>query len=69
MDILCDYGRFDIQWGNHDALWMGAAAGNECCMANVLRLSLRYANMATLEDGYGIKHGAARNLRHGDIRR
>ena len=54
MDILCDYGRFDIQWGNHDALWMGAAAGNECCMANVLRLSLRFANMATLEDGYGI---------------
>ena len=54
MDILCDYGRFDIQWGNHDALWMGAAAGNVCCMANVLRLSLRYANMTTLEDGYGI---------------
>lgn len=54
MDILCDYGRFDIQWGNHDALWMGAAAGNECCMANVLRLSLRYGNMTTLEDGYGI---------------
>lgn len=54
MDILCDYGRFDIQWGNHDALWMGAAAGNDCCMANVLRLSLRYSNLATLEDGYGI---------------
>lgn len=54
MDILCGYGRFDIQWGNHDALWMGAAAGNDCCMANVLRLSLRYGNMATLEDGYGI---------------
>lgn len=54
MDILCDYGKFDIQWGNHDALWMGAAAGNECCMANVLRLSLRYGNMTTLEDGYGI---------------
>lgn len=54
MDLLCDYRRFDIQWGNHDALWMGAAAGNVCCMANVLRLSLRYGNMATLEDGYGI---------------
>ena len=54
MDTLCNYGRFDIQWGNHDALWMGAAAGNDCCMANVLRLSLRYGNMATLEDGYGI---------------
>ena len=54
MDTLCSYGNFDIQWGNHDALWMGAAAGNDCCIANVLRLSLRYGNMATLEDGYGI---------------
>ena len=40
MDILCDYHNFDVQWGNHDILWMGAAAGNDCCMANVLRLSL-----------------------------
>ena len=54
MDTLCAYDRFDIQWGNHDALWMGAAAGNDACIANVLRLSLRYGNMATLEDGYGI---------------
>ena len=54
MDRLCEYHSFDIQWGNHDALWMGAAAGNDCCIANVLRLSLRYGNMATLEDGYGI---------------
>jgi len=54
MDTLLDYGHFDIQWGNHDALWMGAAAGNDACIANVLRLSLRFANMATLEDGYGI---------------
>lgn len=54
MDTLCTYHNFDIQWGNHDALWMGAAAGNDCCIANVLRLSLRYGNMATLEDGYGI---------------
>lgn len=54
MDTLCNYRQFDIQWGNHDALWMGAAAGNDCCIANVLRLSLRYGNMATLEDGYGI---------------
>lgn len=54
MDVLCKYGNFDIQWGNHDALWMGAAAGNDCCIANVLRLSLRYGNMATLEEGYGI---------------
>lgn len=54
MDMLCDYHNFDIQWGNHDALWIGAAAGNDSCIANVLRLSLRYGNMATLEDGYGI---------------
>lgn len=54
MDVLCNYRNFDIQWGNHDALWMGAAAGNDCCIANVLRLSLRYGNMATLEEGYGI---------------
>lgn len=54
MDTLCGYHNFDIQWGNHDVLWMGAAAGNDCCIANVLRLSMRYDNMATLEDGYGI---------------
>ena len=54
MDTLHNYRDYDIQWGNHDALWMGAAAGNECSMANVLRISLRYANMDTLEDGYGI---------------
>lgn len=54
MDMLCDYDRFDIQWGNHDALWMGAAAGNDASIANVLRISLRYGNMTTLEDGYGI---------------
>lgn len=54
MDMLAEYDRFDIQWGNHDALWMGAVAGNDACIANVLRLSLRYGNMATLEDGYGI---------------
>jgi fructose-1,6-bisphosphatase-3 len=54
MDLLCDYHRFDIQWGNHDILWMGAASGNNCCIANVIRISMRYGNMATLEDGYGI---------------
>lgn len=54
MDTLCNYHNLDIQWGNHDILWMGAAAGNECCIANVLRTSLRYANLVTLEDGYGI---------------
>lgn len=54
MDRLMTYERFDMQWGNHDTLWIGAAAGNECCIANVLRISLRYGNMATLDDGYGI---------------
>ncbi len=54
MDTLMNYDHFDIQWGNHDALWMGAAAGNDASIANVLRISLRYANLATIEDGYGI---------------
>ena len=54
MDTLCDYHNFDIQWGNHDLLWMGAASGNDACIANVIRLSMRYGNLATLEDGYGI---------------
>lgn len=54
MDTLGDYHNLDIEWGNHDILWMGAAAGNPCCIASVLRLSLRYANTKTLEEGYGI---------------
>lgn len=54
LDTLCDYHSVDIQWGNHDLLWMGAAAGNDACIANVLRISLRYANLETLEKGYGI---------------
>ncbi len=54
MEMLSSYPNFDIQWGNHDALWMGAAAGNIQSIANVLRISLRYANMTTLEEGYGI---------------
>ena len=54
MDTLENYSVWDIQWGNHDMLWMGAAAGNNACICNVLRLSLRYANLATLEEGYGI---------------
>lgn len=54
MDLLCEYHNFDIQWGNHDILWMGAAAGNDCCIANLLRLAMRYGNMGVLEDGYGI---------------
>ncbi|MCR4810047.1 MAG: fructose-1,6-bisphosphatase [Prevotella sp.] len=54
MDTLRQYHSWDIQWGNHDILWMGAAAGNDACICNVLRLSLRYANLVTLEEGYGI---------------
>ena len=54
LDTLRQYHSWDIQWGNHDILWMGAAAGNNACICNVLRLSLRYANLATLEEGYGI---------------
>ncbi len=54
MDVMRRYQSWDIQWGNHDILWMGACAGNDACICNVLRLSLRYANLATLEDGYGI---------------
>ena len=54
MDVMRRYQSWDIQWGNHDMLWMGACAGNDACICNVLRLSLRYANLATLEDGYGI---------------
>ena len=54
LDTLRQYHAWDIQWGNHDMLWMGAAAGNDACICNVLRLSLRYANLATLEEGYGI---------------
>ena len=54
MDAMQRYHSWDIQWGNHDILWMGACAGNNACICNVLRLSLRYANLATLEEGYGI---------------
>ena len=54
MDTLASYHKWDIQWGNHDVLWMGALAGNTACICNVIRLSLRYANLTTLEDGYGI---------------
>ncbi|MCH5306857.1 MAG: fructose-1,6-bisphosphatase [Prevotella sp.] len=54
LDTLRPLHTWDIQWGNHDILWMGACAGNNACICNVLRLSLRYGNLATLEEGYGI---------------
>ncbi|MDF2486817.1 MAG: fructose 1,6-bisphosphatase [Herbinix sp.] len=54
MDILLHYHSVDIQWGNHDILWMGAALGNGACIATVTRMCACYSNLSTLEDGYGI---------------
>ena len=54
MDKLCSYHSLDIQWGNHDILWMGAAVGNPACIATVIRNSIRYGNLDVIEDGYGI---------------
>ena len=54
MDELMTYHSVDIQWGNHDVLWMGAAAGQKGCIANVIRICARYGNLDILEDGYGI---------------
>lgn len=54
MDRLMQYHSLDIQWGNHDVVWMGAAAGQKACIATVVRNSIRYGNLDILEDGYGI---------------
>ena len=54
MDRLMEYHSLDIQWGNHDIVWMGAAVGQLACIATVIRNSIRYDNMDILEDGYGI---------------
>lgn len=54
MDQLERYHSFDIQWGNHDMVWMGAAAGQLACIASVIRTSIRYGNLDLIEDGYGI---------------
>ena len=54
LDTLMDYHSVDIQWGNHDMLWMGAASGSRVCIANVLRISARYSNLDIVEDIYGI---------------
>lgn len=58
MDRLIRHHSLDFQWGNHDALWIGAAAGSKVCIANVLRISARYDNLEIIEDAYGI------SLRH-----
>ena len=54
MDRLMEYHSLDIQWGNHDVVWMGAAVGQPACIATVIRNSVRYGNLDILEDGYGI---------------
>lgn len=54
MDDLMGYHSVDIQWGNHDILWMGAACGSAVCIANVVRISARYDNLDILEESYGI---------------
>ena len=54
MDVLENYHSVDIQWGNHDIVWMGAATGQACCIATVIRNCVRYSNLDILEDGYGI---------------
>lgn len=58
MDRLMKHHSMDVQWGNHDILWIGAAAGSKVCIANVLRISARYDNLEIIEDAYGI------SLRH-----
>lgn len=54
MDLLNEYHSFDIQWGNHDIVWLGAAAGCEALICNAIRMSARYNHLNTLQDGYGI---------------
>ena len=54
LDTLCQYHSLDIQWGNHDIVWMGAASGHWACIANVVRSAAIYGNLSTLEEGYGI---------------
>jgi len=54
MNTLRRHHSVDLQWGNHDVLWIGAACGSEVCMAGALRVSLRYANLETIEEDYGL---------------
>lgn len=54
MDLLMNYHSLDIEWGNHDILWMGAAAGSEACIATVIRNNLKYHSIRILENSYGI---------------
>ena len=54
MEMLCAHHRVDVQWGNHDIVWMGAAAGSEVCIATVLNFALQYNTLAMVENAYGI---------------
>ena len=54
MDLLMTYHSIDIEWGNHDILWMGAACGNDACICSVIRNNLKYDNVEILENAYGI---------------
>ena len=54
LDTLMNYHSVDIQWGNHDIVWMGAACGHLACIATVIRIAARYGSLDTLEEGYGI---------------
>ena len=62
MDTLINYHSVDIQWGNHDVLWLGAYAGSKVCLANILRISARYNNLDIIEDVYGINLRPLLNL-------
>lgn len=54
LDLLMEYHSLDIEWGNHDILWMGAACGNEASIATVVKNNMKYNNIQILESGYGI---------------
>lgn len=62
MDTLINYHSVDIQWGNHDVLWIGAFAGSKVCLANIIRICARYANLDIIEDVYGINLRPLLNL-------
>ncbi|MCP3764352.1 fructose-1,6-bisphosphatase [Domibacillus sp. A3M-37] len=62
MDTLINYHSVDIQWGNHDVLWLGAFAGSKVCLANIIRICARYNNLDIIEDVYGINLRPLLNL-------
>lgn len=62
METLVNYHSVDIQWGNHDVLWIGAFAGSKVCLANIIRICARYNNLDIIEDAYGINLRPLLNL-------